>query len=63
MAAAIVSFVMCLVMCFSFVILSQRAVVSGGVIMRITFSAASVDRSLLNPLILVRKIPDSGFGV
>ena len=56
MAAAIVSFVMCLVICFSVVILSRRAVVSGDVIMKISFSAASVDRSLLNPIIQIRKI-------
>ncbi len=63
MAAAMVSFVMCLVMYFSLVILSQRAVVSGDVIMRVSFSAASADRLSLNPVILVREIPDSGLAV
>jgi hypothetical protein len=61
MAAAIVSFVMCLVMCFSYVIPSRRTVVSGDAIMKISFSAASVDRSSLNPVILVHKISDLAF--
>jgi hypothetical protein len=63
MAAAMVSLVMCLVMRFSYVILSQRAVVSCDAIMKISFGVAPVDRTSLSLVIPVRKIPNSGFGV